>query len=95
MKFSRTNEPHFTQLPSSPLLPYKYILFINLNHPIRNTETQDMLKTTGTTLFSKQNKNLSEMELHFDKFLGPMRSKFEYIYFKEICSPRSLVYLEI
>ena len=36
-----------------------------------------------------------KIELHFDEFLGPMGSKFEYTYFKEIFFPRSLVYLKI
>ena len=36
-----------------------------------------------------------KIELHFDEFLGPKGSKFEYTYFKELCSPRSLVYPEI
>ena len=34
-------------------------------------------------------------EPHFDEFLGPMRSKFDYAYFNEICSSRSVVYPEI
>ena len=34
-------------------------------------------------------------ELSLDEFIGLMRSKFEYTYFREICSHRSLVYSEI
>ena len=36
-----------------------------------------------------------QIELILDGFLGTMGSKFEYTYFKEICSPRSLVYPKI
>ena len=53
-----------------------------------------MFKTNVTTLFSKHNQNLPENRASFDEFLGSMGSKFEYTYFKEICSPRSLVYLK-
>ena len=49
------------------------------------------LKQLGLLYFQHITRICHKTELHFDKFLGPMGSKFEYTYFKEICSPRSLV----
>ena len=44
------------------------------------------------SLESLYTKYFLQSELPLDEFLGPMGSKFEYNYFKEICFPRSLVY---
>ena len=52
-------------------------------------------KQPGLLYFQNITRICLKIELYFDEFLGPMGSKFEYIYFKEICSPRSLVYIKI
>ena len=46
-------------------------------------------KQPGLLYFQNRTRICSKIELHFDEFLGPMGSKFEYTYFKDICSPRN------
>ena len=52
-------------------------------------------KQPGQLYFQNITKICPKIELHYDEFLGPMGSGFEYTYFEEICSPKSLVYVKI
>ena len=68
-------------------------LSINLNHSIWMSETQLMAQIPK--LYQTEPEFAKKTKPHFELFLGPMGSKFEYTYFKEICSPRSLFSPEI
>ena len=46
-------------------------------------------KQQGLLYFQNKTRICLKIELHFDEFLGPMGSKFEYTYFKEF------VFLEV
>ena len=52
-------------------------------------------KQPGLLYFQNIARICLKTEFHFIEFLGLIESKFEYTYFKENCSPRNLVYLNI
>ena len=80
--------PNFLQVNCSSInLFYSKIGIIQFGAP----KIQICLKHPGLFYFQHITRICSKPELHFNEFLGQMRSKFEYTYFKEICFPRSLV----
>ena len=84
--------PNFLQVHCSPInLFYSEVGIIQF----RALKLKICSKQLGLLYFQNITRICLKIELYFDEFLGLMESKFEYIYFKEICSPRSLVYLKI
>ena len=84
--------PSFLQVHCSPInLFYPEIRIIS----VEALKLKICSKQPGLLYFQNRTRNCPKIELHFAEFQGPMGSKFEYTYFKNVCSPRSLVYLEI
>ena len=73
------------------MLSYWSSLSINLNHSIWMSDDQVMDKIQSWDLKKEQGK-LSEHSSNLNAFVSPNGSEFGLTYFKEICSPISLVY---
>ena len=84
--------PNFLQVHCSPInLFYSEIGIIQFGA----LKLKICSKQPGLLYFQNITRIWPKIELHFDEFQGPIGSKFEYTYFKDICSPRSLVYPKI
>ena len=76
------------------MVSYQSSSFSSLNHLIRMSDSQVMVKTQPWSLKNKTEK-LPEHSSTLNAFLSPKGSEFGLTYFKVICSPISLVYLVI
>ena len=76
------------------MFSYQSSLSSNLNHSIRMSDGQVMGKMHSWSLKTITEK-LSEHSFTLNAFLSPNGSEFGYTYFKEKCSPISLVFLAI
>ena len=84
--------PNFLQVYCSPInLFYSDIGIIQFGA----LKVKICSKQPGLHYFQNITRICPKIDLHFDEFLGLMGFKFEYTYFKEIYSPRSLVNPEI
>ena len=91
-----TNEPYFSSkfLQENDIFISLFSVEIGIIQ-LRAPKLKMCPKQPRLLYFQNKTRNFLQTELPIDEFLGTMGSKFEYTYFKKICSPRSLVYSEI
>ena len=76
------------------MFSYQSSLLSNLKHSIRMSDGQVMAKIQSWSLKNRTEK-LPKHSSTLNELLSPNGLDFGYTYFKEKCSPRSLVYLKI